>query len=161
MANEMRRSALLNVIEQIELCRENQNAIDNVYGNLCSVILTKMEEKIPKSEGSTNKRLRFRKPYWNETLTDLWGEMRQKEKKYLEFKDSQSVKSALRRDNVQSRDTFDKTLRKTELAHKRTAAVDIETMNTSNLNEFWNRIRNLGPKKLKVSRWKFMMNHIL
>ena len=70
MANEMRRSALLNVIEQIELCRENQNAIDKVYGYFCSVILTEMEEKILKSGGSTNKRLRFRKPYLNETLTD-------------------------------------------------------------------------------------------
>ena len=49
----------------------------------------------------------------------------------------------------QARDVFDKNLRRTERTYKKARTVDIETMVTTNPNEFWEKIRKLGPRKVK------------
>ncbi|CAC5397946.1 unnamed protein product [Mytilus coruscus] len=47
MASDIRRSAPFEVIDKIERCRETQDNVDKIYDNLCTVILTEMNEKIP------------------------------------------------------------------------------------------------------------------
>ncbi|VDI60355.1 Hypothetical predicted protein [Mytilus galloprovincialis] len=150
MASDIRRSALFEVIETIERCRETQDNVDKIYDNLCTVILTEMNEKIPKTGyDRANKRLKNRKPYWNDNLTNLWNDMRHKENEFIQCNGNRSVKSAIRREYSQARDVFDKNLRRTERTYKKAMAVDIETMVTTNPNEFWEKIKKLGPRKVK------------
>ncbi|CAC5416249.1 unnamed protein product [Mytilus coruscus] len=75
--------------------------------------------------------------------------MRHKEKDFVQCDGNRNVKSALRREYSQARDVFDKNLRRTERTYKKAMAVDIETMVTTNPNEFWEKIRKLGPRNVK------------
>lgn len=52
----------------------------------------------------------------------------------------------MRREYITARDAFDKTLRQTERAYRRSEAIEIETMSTNNPNEFWEKINKLGPR---------------
>lgn len=88
MNTERTRNAILDIISKIEMCRETQDQIDKVYDDFCDMIIREMAETIPKYDWSNKGRtkLRFHKPYWNDELTDLWKNMRNKEKLYLKCK---------------------------------------------------------------------------
>ena len=65
---------------------------------------------------------------------------------FISYKDKKNIKSALRREYTQARESFDKALKRAERAYKKSVANDIETMSSTNPNEFWNKIRKLGPR---------------
>jgi len=148
MESELVNRALIEIIEQIEGYRGTQGEIDNIYDNLCEAITSEMHRTIPKygSSNSTSKRHRVRKPYWNETLGDLWNDLRLKENAFLRCKNNRSRKNALHREYILARDRFDKVLKRTERAYRRVVALDIETTSTSNPNDFWDKINKLGPR---------------
>lgn len=149
MDNELSRLALLRIISQIERCQENQQDIDLIYEQLCDVIITEMKSQIPQysASKSSNKRLRTKKAYWNQTLSDLWNIMHNKERKFLQCKENRHIKTALRREYIESRNAFDKMLRQSERAYRRSVAVEIEDMSSNNPNDFWDKIKRLGPRK--------------
>lgn len=60
------------------------------------------------------------------------------------------MKAKLRYEYTRARDMFDKRLRWTEREYKRLSAAEIENMCTKNPNDFWAKIRNLGPKTKKA-----------
>lgn len=111
MNTERTRNAILDLISKIEMCREIQDQIDKVYDDFCDTIIGEMAETIPKYDLSNKgrKKLRFHKPYWNDELTDLWKNMRNKEKQYLkcESKDK-GTKRVLRHDYKVAQNTLDK-----------------------------------------------------
>ncbi|VDH98618.1 Hypothetical predicted protein [Mytilus galloprovincialis] len=147
MTSDIKRTALLNLIEQIERCRETQDNVDKIYTELCSIIFSEMTDKIPKVEfNGSKKRFKQKKNRIGMAqLMDLWNKMTIKEKEFTRWK---------------ARDMFDKTLRRTERAYRRMKAVDIESMTTKNPNDFWEKIRNLGPRNFKtipveiVDKWR-------
>ena len=105
----------MNVIAQIEQCRETQDNIDSVYDDLCSVITREMNEKIPKTGYSGSaKRLKIKRPYWNDTLTQLWKDMCLKKKNIIRYNGNRNIRADLKREYCNSRDTFNKTLRRSE-----------------------------------------------
>ena len=65
-----------------------------------------MKSQIPQysASKSTYKRRRINKPYWNETLSDIWTIICDKKRKFLQC----TEKIALRREYIESRDVFDK-----------------------------------------------------
>ena len=68
------------------------------------------------------------------------------------------VKTSLQREYISARNHFDKTLSQTERAYRRTQALEIETMSTNNPNEFWNKIRKLGPRKDRTIPMEIIQN---
>ena len=63
-----------------------------------------------------------------------------KENNFISYKGKKNVKSALRREYNQTRESFDKALKRAERAYKKSVANDIETMSSTNPNVFWNKI---------------------
>ncbi|VDI35540.1 Hypothetical predicted protein [Mytilus galloprovincialis] len=150
MTSDIQRSALLTLIENIERCRETQDNIDKIYNELCEIIFSEMNDKIPKFEdNSSKKRYKHRKPYWNDNLMSLWNKMSIKEKEFTHCKGNRNTRASLRNSYIQARDIFDKTLRRTERTYRKMKAVDIEAMTTKKPNDFWEKIRNLGPRNHK------------
>ena len=79
-----------------------------------------METKIPKfSNKGNNKRFKNRKPYWNDQLRELWNIMGEKENNFISYKGKKNIKSALRREYTQARESFDKALKRAERAYKK------------------------------------------
>ena len=46
-----------------------------------------------------------------------------------------------------ARNTFDKSLRNAERAHRRDLSINIETVCTDNPRQFWDHLRSLGPRR--------------
>ena len=150
MQSELSRNALCELIQTIESTRETQNNVDAIYDGLTNTILNEMNNRIPKYDTSkrTRKRHRTYKPYWNDNLSELWNAMRLSEREFLKCDSKHSTRrTALRQDFKIAQNNFDKTLRKAERTYRRTVANDIESMSTSNPNDFWDKVKHLGPRK--------------
>lgn len=78
-------NAINSLIRKIELCRETQKDINDIYEHFCDIVISEMTESIPNYDWSTKskKKLRIHKPYWNDELTELWNIMRSHEKQFL------------------------------------------------------------------------------
>lgn len=112
MDSDIARLAIIDCISKIESCRETQCDMDIIYSSLCEAITDEMNRKLPKYESrSTNKRYKTRKPYWNDTLSDQWELLRQREREFLKCSGNQRVKTALRQEYIRARDNFHKSLR--------------------------------------------------
>lgn len=87
MNSELARTAFLDTIRNIELCRETQNNIDELYESFCTKLIKEMNENIPSFDCSkkTLKRYKQFKPYWDENLERLWQDVRKKETEFLKF----------------------------------------------------------------------------
>ena len=74
--------------------------------------------------------------------------MRLSEREFLKCDSKHSTRrTALRQDFKIAQNNFDKTPRKAERTYRRTVASDIESMSTSNPNDFWGKVKHLGPRK--------------
>lgn len=64
----------LDLISKIDMRRERQDQIDQVYNDFCITIIGEMVETILKYDWSNRGRIKLRshKPCWNNELTDLW-----------------------------------------------------------------------------------------
>lgn len=148
MNNQKWNDSLLKLINEREMFLENQTLVDTQYEQFCKILLDEMDEFF--SCGNTKvskKKLKFNKPYWNETLSNLWRDMHLSEKNYLN-----ACKKRLRYTNefrntfIHKRDLFDKALRKYERQYKRAKIENIDNINSTNPREFWKQIKQLGPK---------------
>ena len=141
--------AIIELIENIEIVRETQSEVDNMYNRVCNLILTEMKRNIPTFDATRKSRRRYKhnKPYWNDELSGLWKIMRDKERIFLKCTQGKQIKHARRQEYKSAQDLFDKRLRQLERQYKRSLANDIETLSSNNPNEFWNKIKNLGPRK--------------
>ena len=149
LSSNISRLALQAIISKIETARETQSEIDTIYASLCDAIITEMDNCIPRCDTSkkTRKRFKTHKPYWNNELTDLWNAMHAKEKRFLNFNGRACFKTQLRTEFLASQKTFDKALHRYERAYKRSVCDEIENMTTENPNDFWEKIKKLGPRK--------------
>ena len=149
LSSHLAQNAFLGIIRNIELCRETQNNIDNVYDDFCVKLFKEMNDNIPSFDCSkkTRKRYKTLKPYWNETLENLWLEFRRKEKVFTKFHGDRRIKNQLQYEFKLARNTFDKQLRAAERNHRRSLSIDIESVCTDNPNKFWDHIKHLGPKR--------------
>jgi hypothetical protein len=142
---------LLTVSQELKLAEKHKTRGNTIYSNLGQAITDEMNRTLPKYESrSTSKRYKTRKPYWNDTLSDQWKLLRQRERDFLRCSDNQRVKTALRQEYIHARDNFDKSLHQAERAYRKAKADEIESISTSNPNEFWDKINKLGPRSDKT-----------
>ena len=77
MQTNVSRAAILELIQQIECCRDSQDNVDRVCNSFCDTLINEMNESVPYFDCSKPTRKRFKsfKPYWNENLEKHWNEM--------------------------------------------------------------------------------------
>ena len=125
--------------------------IDDLYDLLCSNIYQELDKFYNKFavRKPTRKRYRKTKPYWDSELNELWQSMCFAEKIFVKFIGSSVTKKQLHRDFVAARNIFDENLRKKERAYRREKNNEIDSLNSKNPKEFWNRVNNLLPSQRK------------
>ena len=87
------------------------------------------------------------KPFWNETLTELWNTVRQKERDYLKCRDSNNIRSKKRQEYKRTRNLFDSISEAPNGLTDEQKILDIENTVSRDPNEFWPKINKLGPRK--------------
>ncbi|VDI73918.1 Hypothetical predicted protein [Mytilus galloprovincialis] len=123
LASDMRKTALQTLIFRIETTRENQTNMDNIY-DLCNIIIDEMNAKIQFStlvERQVNV-LKWENLIGMTILAHCGIQCVIKKKDFLNSE----------RCERQFRHSF---------------CVEVENMTTSNPNEFWEKIKKLGPRK--------------
>ena len=77
LLSDLSKSAFTRLIRQIELCRENQIGIDDLYETFSKTVYDEMNKNIPSFDTSkrTKKLYKTYKPYCNEELENLWCAM--------------------------------------------------------------------------------------
>ena len=90
------------------------------------------------------------KPYWDNELSNLWKSMTQAEKDFIKCKGDKSLKSSLKSIFLKNRKLFDEALKHKERCFNRKFTESLETFNTGNPREFWNKISSMGVKKAKI-----------
>ena len=151
MANQDWNDACQELIEELLLLTRNQNQIDLLYDKLCEQVGLEMEKHLNIRKtcyGKTRKQFKVSKPYWTAELTEMWKEMNKNEREYVKCKSPYKVvKNALKEKFTSSRRIFDKELRKSARQYNYTKLSDLENIASDNPNMFWNKIKNMGPRK--------------
>jgi hypothetical protein len=94
----------------------------------------------------THKRRKQNKSHWNESLQDIWDNLSQKERAFLKSAGPNQQGARQRNEYIATRNAFDKLIRQTKRAYRYTQAIDIKELSTRDQNEFWRKIKELGPK---------------
>ena len=142
---------LLQMINDIEQCRQSQEEIDSQYNLFCTFYNNEMKKhfryfNVHKVANKAAKRCR--KPFWNSELKNLWQDLCRKEKVYLKSRGNN--RNVLKHEFRIAQKLFDKTYRQAERKFNRERILELENLTTTDPNKFWQCIKDLGPKKKNI-----------
>ena len=151
------------VIEKLQNTQNQQCQLDSVYLEFCQNVTAEMDKHLDYKCQSKSLRKKFKsyKPFWNSELTKLWKDMCSKERAVRCVKNNSQYKKTLRSKFISARKTFDKSLRYYERQYNRNIIANIEDVSTSNPREFWQKLKNLGPRKSKIPNSVYDNNNLL
>lgn len=149
MNNDTAKDALVKLIDDALKMQKDQDDIDKLYDKFCQFYHNEMKSYLqfknvfPRSSKQTNKRKT--KPFWTDDLTDLWKIVCDSEKAYLRAQGT--LRRNLRNTFIIAQKNFDKNYRRAKRNYNKNVVQEIENMANVNPTEFWEKIRNLGPRK--------------
>ena len=148
LKNATARASTVQLINKMLQVQCNQNDVDQMYDDFCKLYYDEMKKFLryrnvfPQSA----KRLKRRtKPFWTEQLSDLWKTVCEKEKRFTLAQGAQ--RRRFRQEFVQARQDFDRNYRKAKRNYQNQVIHEIENLSDTNHIEFWNKIKQLGPRK--------------
>ena len=148
MKSELCKLALVEIITMVEYIGESQEDIDRVYNNFIETVIEEMNKNIPFVDVGLKPR-KFRKPkkpFWNDELQLLWKNMNQAEKE-VRIAGNSKEKKEKHKLFKSKQNEFDRKFRFYERQYKQTWGNNLENQHSSNPNQFWEKINELGPKK--------------
>ena len=145
LKSDLGRTAMLKLIEKTHNLKKNQEELDNWYKEFCVLVQSELNTNVVKPKCRKSKQ---NNPYWNSELGHLWSDMRSAERLFLKCKDPQ-LRKRLKVTYKQKQYNFDKRNRFYKRRYQRGQIIQIEQLHTQNPQQFWNEIKNLGPKRPK------------
>ena len=153
-------------VSQLEQGFREQLDIDNAYTEMCAVIKAEMVDKLPKkiyiqNSATSNKRRRLAKPWWNESLNNLWNDTCIAEKKWLKCKQSRD-KTHLRSDYVAKRKLFDKHVQRSKRKYWYELQTDLVKASEADPNTFGKQLVKwvLHIRKRNIYLWKLSTRRV-
>ena len=157
MSSEESRIKLLSLISEVEESRHTQQDMNTMYGDIVQCFINEMEQHFPQIKASPNSSRKFRftkKEWWDDELTDLFKDMHKAEREYLKAKKNQMGVRNLFSVFKTKQNVFDRVLKRKKRNFKRTQCINLEQVNSSDPNSFWDYIKKLGPKKTNKIPWE-------
>lgn len=154
MNNERIRRAVCGCIDQMLEVEKNQENIDACYVSLCKII----QDEMCSNRKAGRRKNTPCKPYWSQTLTDLWRTMRTKYKEVRSFLRSKSLSQWKKVDNPPTQvlhylrcvSKFDCELRRAKRKYCQERIVQLDEMiKMGDPKLFWDAIEKLGPRSRK------------
>ena len=122
----------------------NQSELDDRYGSLVKLCQTEMNTHVEYKDINYTKQSHCKKkPWWNNNLKLLWTEAHKAEKEYRHSQGQ--MKKILLQEFRRKRKDFDRFYRSCERTYYAKQYLQIESLQTSNPREFWNKVKKLGP----------------
>ncbi len=150
--NDVFIAALQHYIAKLESINVNQENIDTAYVELCELLISEMDLYLDMGSANrkTRKKYKSNKPFWDQELTNLWLDMKNKSKLFNKSKKSLHSKNQCYHDFKNAQHAFDRTLRRKERKYKRDQLEHLDSVCTSDPKQFWEDLNNLGSRKPSV-----------
>jgi hypothetical protein len=141
--------AVDHVINDPNAQRLTQKSINDDYDYICKQIFLEMDKCLDSKNymKHSKKNFKYPKPFWDEELTNKWKIMRNSEKLFMRCQNNRQTKTLYRDIFKAKRKDFDVCLRAKERKYQNSVIQKLEQIETHNPKDFWNFIKNLGPKK--------------
>ena len=140
-------SSVSTAIADLEGSLRTQGDIDVAFNCWCNLVKGEMYAKLPCKpvmSGLHNKKRRPGKPWWSETLSDLWNNVCFTEKDWLKCIDK-GMKKNLKTMYCTARRSFDREVQRAKRVYWFKMQTDIlDSVNDKNQNQFWKTIGNIG-----------------
>ena len=149
MSNVECRNYILNIIERIEDSRSTQTEIDQIYKDIVYVFTSEMTKifGIKNNNPYSNKRFHFiKKEWWDEGLILMFKEMQQAEHANTKAKKNKQNFKRQQAEFKMKQNQFDKCVKRKKWAFDREHCMQLEEINSSDPNSFWEYINKLSPK---------------
>jgi hypothetical protein len=146
---------LNDAIVSLENDEKSQDCVDSAFNKLCDVLKNEMHVKLThktvtvKSSVSGNKKRRLGKPWWNDTLTELWNEVCTAEKAWVRCKNGSSKN--LKQVYVSKRKTFDRHVQRFKRNYWFKVQNDLAS-SADNPKEFWKTVGKVGVGEKRNAR---------
>ena len=140
LTSDETRQELLRLISDIEQSRDSQLEIDSVYDDIVKLYIGEMNAyfDLKTNIPTSRKKFRFtRKEWWDDELTDLFKIMQKAEHVYIKAKKNHQHFRELFKIFKQKQSLFDKTLKRKKRQYQRQKCLDLEKINSSDPNSFW------------------------
>ena len=150
LASEQAKSELLQLIDEIEKCRNTQTELDCMYDRLCDMYVSEMGRHFRVIDNAAYSKRKFKctqKEWWDDELTSLWQEMQQAEHNYIKAKRNKLPHKQLHNSFRYKQDTFDKSCKRKKRSFHYHKCTKLEEVNSSDPKSFWEYIKKLGPNK--------------
>ena len=153
-------------IDTIKQRQTNQESIDSNYENVCKSYYKEIDGKLKYLDIRNNKRAhRTLKPWRNETLTQLFDDYRQAEKRYLKCT-YRAEKAKLFTDFKLKCCSFDKQYQKAKRLYDVNTKIGIAESETHDLKDLWNKLKSLGrgtsktdlPNEVRLENGEIVMD---
>ena len=136
-------------IDKCIYLQNNQDEMNKLYTEFCNILTYEMDTFLKHSCTSGKTRnCKSQKPYWNDTLSRYWKEMKMAERQFLRSKNRHN--SILHNEFIIKRKTFMRELRKCERMYRHQQLSNLENICVSDPKIFWQTIKKLGPRKSNV-----------
>ena len=140
-------SSVNTAIADLEGSLRSQEDIDVAFNGWCNLVKGEMYAKLPSNpvmSGLQNKKRRPGKPWWDETLSDLWNNVCLTEKNWLKCIDK-GMKKNLKHVYCTARRIFDRETQRAKRVYWFKMQTDIlDSVNNKNQDQFWKSIGNIG-----------------
>ena len=145
---------------QICICRLEQGIyaqtdIDDSYNMFCGAIKNEMGENLPHrtisfADGSSARRRKIKKPYWNENLTALWSDHTKAQREFgrARGQDKQRLKALAK----EKRKALDRAIQSEKRRYWRQMQTELLNLQSSDPKEYWKFVGRLGMNSVRKFR---------
>ena len=149
LESQVIRGAVNELIEKFLEEIKTQQEVDNIYNETCEVFKREMENVLPCTNVSPKDKKMFKahKAFWNNELKELWQEMVEHRRIFEKCKKHRRVREDKLETYKSKRRIFERRLRFYERKYNQNKMEEIDNMCTNEPNKFWEKIKNLGPRK--------------
>ena len=140
-------SILNDGIRNIQQSVNTQEVLDNVCSRLISTLKTEMNDKMTHrtvkiQPSGNNKKRKVNKPWWSDSLSELWNEQCKAEKAMLKCQNS--IRNRLRHVFVTARKRFNREVQRAKRQYIRQKQAEIDELQSKNQTMFWKEIGKIG-----------------
>lgn len=144
------------LVNKIKDKEHSQANINEIYQEFTTAMHNTLNRNVPYKDISPSlQKSRSRsRPYWNDTLKQMFAEACKAEKSYLRYTGTKNKKLELKTNFNKKRETFDKKLRQSERQYLAQQRDELTRDKNTNPRIFWEKLNYMTPGKNNINTIK-------
>ena len=161
--NDVALQSINDTRHQLQNQMLQQNDVDTCYEHFCDMVIKQMEIYLPArtihvNSGLQQKRKKIKKPWWNDTLNDLFSSFLDADRKWSRA--NGASRAALKEVRKMKQKEFDSAKQRAKRNYWRSMQEQMLTMQDTNPKEYWKYVGKLGvaQERTQTIPWEVVQN---